>query len=52
MGIVIGNIAAISAYDLGEINIGDCIDLYQWCGDCSYVNLTAILLPNGTTGYT
>ena len=33
--------------DLGTFKQGDCISLYQFCDDCSYVNLTTIQYPNG-----
>ena len=33
---------------LGISKQGDCIDLYQTCPSCSYVNITSIKYPNGT----
>jgi len=41
----------ISAYDLGAVKKDGCADLYQHCGDCSYVNVTSIKLPNQTILY-
>jgi len=34
--------------DIGTVKQNDCIDLYQFCPSCSYVNLTAIKYPNTT----
>ena len=34
--------------DIGIVKQGDCIDLYNYCPTCSYINLTAIQNPNGT----
>ena len=42
-------ISFASSTDLGTSKQGDCISLYQYCDDCTYVNLTAIQYPNGTT---
>jgi len=33
---------------LGTFRQSDCIELYQYCDDCTYVNLTTIQYPNGT----
>jgi len=33
---------------IGTVKQNDCIDLYQFCPSCSYVNLTAIKYPNAT----
>ena len=33
---------------IGTVKQDDCIDLYQFCPSCSYVNLTAIKYPNVT----
>ena len=41
-------ISLVSASTLGTIKQGDCIDLYQSCSDCTYVNLTTIKYPNAT----
>ncbi len=35
--------------DIGTVKQFDCIDLYNQCPTCSYVNLTAIKYPNVTT---
>ena len=34
--------------DIGFVKQGDCIDLYNYCPTCSYMNLTAIQYPNQT----
>lgn len=39
---------ASAVSDLGTFKQGDCIQLYQLCDNCSYVNLTTITQPNGT----
>lgn len=39
-------VSAISS--LGTVKQNDCIDLYQSCPSCSYVNLTAVKYPNTT----
>jgi len=38
----------VVASSLGDVKQFDCIDLYQSCPSCSYVNLTAIKYPNTT----
>lgn len=35
--------------DIGTVKQYNCIDLYNYCPSCSYVNLTAIKYPNVTT---
>lgn len=35
--------------DLGTFKKGECVNLYQLCDNCSYVNLTSITYPNSTT---
>lgn len=44
-------INSISAYDLGIVRQGECIDLYQHCSDCSFVNVTSVKFPNQTISY-
>jgi len=34
--------------DIGIVKQRDCIDLYNYCPSCSYINITAIKYPNGT----
>lgn len=34
--------------DIGIIKQFRCIDLYNYCPTCSYINLTAVQYPNGT----
>lgn len=34
--------------DIGLVKQFDCIDLYNYCPSCSYINLTAIQYPNQT----
>jgi len=34
--------------NLGTMKQNDCINLYQTCDDCSYVNLTSIKYPEGS----
>jgi len=49
--LLISNIIIINATTtstLGTITQGDCIDLYQTCPSCSYVNLTSMKYPNGS----
>lgn len=41
-------ISLVGASTLGTIKQEDCIDLYQSCSDCTYVNLTTIKYPNAT----
>ena len=38
----------VGASDLGAVKVNNCINLYQHCASCSYVNLTAIKYPNQT----
>jgi len=33
---------------LGTFKQSDCIELYQYCNNCTYVNLTRVQYPNGT----
>jgi len=40
-----------SVYDLGFIEKGECVDLYQSCSNCSYVNITSMKYPNDTIVY-
>ena len=44
-------ISLTSAYDLGTVKQNTCIDLYQWCDDCTYVNVTSVQLANKTITY-
>ena len=44
-------ISLTSAYDLGSVKQGECVDLYQHCSDCSFVNVTSIKYPNQTIIY-
>jgi len=41
-------ISLVSANDLGIFRQDDCIQLYQYCDNCTYVNLTRVQYPNGT----
>lgn len=34
--------------DIGLVKQYDCIDLYNYCPTCSYINLTAVQYPNGS----
>lgn len=43
---------ASAGSSLGEVKQFDCIDLYQTCPSCSYVNLTAVKYPNTTVWVT
>jgi len=38
--------------DIGIVKQNDCIDLYNYCPTCSYINLTAIKYPNGSIDIT
>ena len=44
-------ICSISASSLGTFQKGECIELYQFCDDCTYVNLTSITFPNSSLAY-
>lgn len=44
-------ISLASAYDLGAVKKNECVDLYQHCSDCSFVNVTSIKYPNQTIIY-
>ena len=48
MGMMLLTLVSAETSSLGNIEQGSCIDLYQTCDDCSYVNLTSIKYPNGT----
>lgn len=37
--------------DIGLVKQGNCIELYNYCPSCSYINLTAIEYPEGTMSY-
>jgi len=43
---MIGLVSAVG--DIGIVKQHNCIDLYNYCPTCSYVNLTAIKYSNGT----
>ncbi len=49
--LLISMIGLVSAEqsNLGTMKVNTCFDLYQTCDDCSYVNLTSIKYPDGTT---
>ena len=36
--------------NLGIFKQNECIPLYQYCDDCTYVNLTVVQYPDGTIG--
>ena len=40
-----------SAGSIGLVKQGNCINLYNYCPTCSYINLTAIKYPAGTMSY-
>ena len=40
-----------SETDIGTKKLDDCIDLIQSCADCTYVNFSSYLMPNGTRTY-
>jgi hypothetical protein len=42
------NLVSAEQSNLGTVKMNSCIDLYQTCDDCSYVNLTSVKYPNGT----
>lgn len=44
-------ISFTSAYDLGTVKKDECVDLYQHCATCSYVNVTSIKYPNSSIVY-
>jgi len=44
-------ISLISSTSLGTFEKDSCITLHQVCSNCTYVNLTGILYPNGTWQY-
>jgi len=47
LGMVLISLASATA-DLGTFKQDDCIQLSQYCDDCTYVNLTKVQYPNGT----
>lgn len=40
---------AVAMDDIGTFKKGDTIQLIQICDSCTYVNLTTVILPNGTS---
>lgn len=46
LGIILLNFS--SSTDLGSKEKGECFSLYQRCDNCTYVNLTKVIYPNGT----
>jgi len=49
--LIIMSLTFISAEgDIGLVKQWDCIDLYNYCPTCSYINLTAIQYPNQSIG--
>ena len=48
--VLVGTLGSVSAEaKLGTFKQGECIDLIQTCADCSYVNISRVSYPNGTT---
>lgn len=49
--IIIVNIVIVSStqQSLGTYKQGDCVNLIQTCGGCTYNNITSIMSPNSTT---
>lgn len=53
------NINFISAFDfdttsnndLGTFKQGECVSLFQTCDNCSYVNVTSVIYPDGTVNF-
>jgi hypothetical protein len=45
---IFGLLIPTASASLGVFKQGECISLYQFCDDCTYVNLTQIQYPNGT----
>jgi hypothetical protein len=45
---IIGMVSASEQY-LGTVKQGDCFDLKMPCSNCTFVNITAITYPNGST---
>lgn len=41
-------VSLVSASDLGTFKKGECIELYQLCDNCTYVNLSSVTYPNST----
>ncbi len=39
---------SFASASLGTFEQGECVSLYQFCDDCSYVNITTVQYPNGT----
>ncbi len=50
LGILLISLASVSAAQesLGVYEKDDCVNLIQLCGDCTYNNITSIILPNTT----
>ena len=38
--------------DIGTVKQGECIELYNYCPTCSYINLTLIQFPDGSINNT
>jgi hypothetical protein len=45
---LLGFLIPVASADLGTFKQNSCISLYQFCSDCSYVNVTSIQYPDGT----
>lgn len=49
--VLLVNIILVSAVsDLGTFKQGNCIELFQTCDNCTFVNLTSVKYPNASIG--
>jgi len=49
--IIFTNLAGASISELDPVQSGECIKIYQTCGNCTFSNVTSVLLPNDTEDY-
>jgi hypothetical protein len=47
IGLISAEVTPINSI-LGTYKIGECVTLYNTCADCTYMNFTSLLYPNGT----
>jgi hypothetical protein len=45
---ILFSISYVSSTDLGIFKQNTCVNLYQYCDNCTFVNLTKVQYPNGT----
>ena len=47
-GIFLISLVSAEESNLGTFKLNECVELYQQCDNCTYVNLTSVKLPNST----